>query len=168
MNRFVFALATLGWFGCSDSGDIPPFCEDFRSTVIVVNVSESEAENVDQVAASGDGCREADVNCDANWENGSCRTYVVEVSLAEDDSEGICQISVSYVDGRTPDTLDVPVSMSHCGPVAGVDGESEFQVPLGSGGAGAGGAGGEPAGVAGAGASGENSNGDAGASGADG
>jgi hypothetical protein len=146
MNRALIALAMPALFACSNGDDIPVFCEDSRSTVVMLRVSESDAEGVDAVTVTGSGCRQEDVTCHANWEDGSCRTYHVGVSLTDDASQGICQISVTYATGRTPDDLEVPVSMSECGPVTGVDDEFEFDLPLGSGAAGGGGAGGGGAG----------------------
>ncbi len=150
MNRALIALAVLGSSACSNDADAPIFCEDSRSAVVMLNVSETAAASVDAVAVSGSGCRQADLTCHADWHDGNCQTYHVEVSLADDESEGVCQISVTYSDDRAPDALQVPVSMSDCGPVAGVDGEYEFDLPLSSGGAGGGvGAGGGQMGGAG-------------------
>jgi hypothetical protein len=141
----------LGSFACSNGDDVPVFCEDSRSTVVMLSLSESDAESVDAVTVSGSGCQQEDVTCHTDWEDGSCRTYHVGVSLADDESQGVCRISVTYADGRTPDDLEVPVSMSDCGPVAGVDGEFEFELPRSSGAAGGdGGGGGQPASAAGA------------------
>lgn len=116
--------------GACSSAKPPVFCEDARNTVVELTAPAAVAPQVAAVTASGTGCAADAVACVEPSAEG-CLRYQVEVSLASDSREGVCTIDVTYLDATPTDHIETHVSISDCGPIAGVDGTSHFTLPVG-------------------------------------